>query len=426
MKIKIVGKTGFLGRFAKRPYRIPKGLLKSHGLVGLLLIVLLLLPVPVRGQDAVTDLYGRINAKRAELGLHNYSLNSALSAAARNQAAWMVETGQVVHTRPDGNSVRDRTTAAGYASTWVSENIYMGSLATVDSAWQFWLNSPIHYQGLTNINYRDVGVGTASGNNRHAFVLVFGNPGGAVVRPTSSSPNTSGNSSADPGVPEQPPYVVGVDDVGNILHEIQPGDTLGQIALLYGYTWDDLDNIRALNDLTEETERYLVIGETLLIPPKDGTFTPTPLDQPGDGQTPEATSEVTADAPVEDLGVIAPTGTLPPESTDIVAPLATLAAESTGQETVVSAPPVETIPPTPEVVVFSEPSATTVLPTAPPTVVAAVPGVNPTPEGLIEPASIEVVVVEKDRTPTLLVVAVVLQIGLLTVAGVEFWRRRRG
>ena len=30
---------------------------------------------------------------------------------------------------------------------------------------------------------------------------------------------------------------IGADEYGNIKHEVQPGQTIGHILLIYGYTW---------------------------------------------------------------------------------------------------------------------------------------------------------------------------------------------
>lgn len=79
------------------------------------------------GSAQAQDLLGQINALRAERGLAPYTLDSALSAAAQNQANWMAQTGQVSHTQADGSTPRSRAAAAGYPSNWVSENIYLAA-----------------------------------------------------------------------------------------------------------------------------------------------------------------------------------------------------------------------------------------------------------------------------------------------------------
>ncbi|HEX2908441.1 MAG TPA: CAP domain-containing protein, partial [Phototrophicaceae bacterium] len=258
-----------------------------------LLFSLTLTPGLVQAQAEAGDLIGRINALRGSLGLPGYTLNGALAAAAQGQAQWMADTGTVSHTRPDGSTPRLRAAAAGYSTTEVSENIYAGTNAGVDDAWTFWINSAIHYAGLTNGRYKEVGIGVAHTAWGAAYVLVFGNPGGPEYVPPQV--NTSGSGSGG-----QPSYVAGLDAQGNIMHEVQPGDTPGDIALIYGYTWGDIPRMLALNGLSEADIRELKVGSIFLVPPQAGTYTPT---APAESPTPTATvwGEVTTintDTPV--------------------------------------------------------------------------------------------------------------------------------
>lgn len=227
--------------------------------------LLLLVPAFAKAQG---DLLSRVNGLRASVGVAPYSLNSALSAAAQDQAQWMASTGSISHTRPDGSGPRSRAAAYGYPSAFVSENIYGGTNATADSAWTFWINSGIHYAGMVNPNYDEVGIGVASSGWGTAYVMVFGNSGGPSIAAVRASSSGGGGASGPPS------YVVGSDAHGNIMHEVQPGDTLGDIALIYGYTWDDLPAMMALNGITDV--RDLDVGSVFLVPPKAGTYTPTP------------------------------------------------------------------------------------------------------------------------------------------------------
>jgi hypothetical protein len=263
---------------------------------------LLLTMSSLRAQGEAGDLLGRINNLRASKGLAAYNLNGALAAAAQNHAQWMVETGSVTHIRPDGSSPQSRAAAAGYASQWVSENIYGGSRATVNDAWRFWLNSSIHYAGLINVNYQEIGIGIARGSWGAAFVLVFGNNGQPY-----EAPQAQGSGGRQPK--KAPSFVVGQDEHGNIKHQVQPGDTLGQIALIYGYTWNDIPAMLQLNNLVAEDGRNLKIGSIFLVPPKAGTYTPSPGDpaeaatvpsdptQPAQAAQPASATASSTDAP---------------------------------------------------------------------------------------------------------------------------------
>lgn len=245
----------------------------------LLLAALLLWPAALQAQDPGADLARRVNSLRASQGLPAMRLNNALGVAARSQARWMAGTGLVRHTRPDGTDLRARTRAAGYPTTWVAEIIYLGR--SVADAWNFWLGSPIHYDTITGPYLQEMGLGYARAGNRWAYVIVFGNPGGAPVAAGSGSRRAA-----------PPSFVVGRDPRGFIMHRVQPDDTLGLIALIYGYSWDDLPYMRAVNGM-EENDNLLQPGEIFLVPPADGTYTPTPGTPATSTPTPTASATVT-------------------------------------------------------------------------------------------------------------------------------------
>lgn len=380
----------------------------------ILLLICASLAAPVRGQDAVSDLLGRINTLRAQLGLAPYSLNAALTAAAQNQANWMVANSSASHVQDNGSRPRDRAQAAGYNSSWVSENVYIGTNATAASAWNFWINSPIHYAGLTSPNYREIGIATATGAGGQSFVLVFGttNWGGVSSQSasTSSNANSAATGSGQAAEAVAPPsFIVGWDAHGNIMHEVQPGDTLGDIALLYGYTWDDIPIMLELNGLGESDLRSLEVGSVFLVPPQSGTYTPTPADSEATAESTEPAGESTEEAQTtaDDTGILptpeaieesAPVDTLPPPAVfDAVTPSATATNTVTPTLTPTQQQVIATVPPMTEVAMVVEtatPSAET-----PPT-----PGNTP---------------------PLWLVAAIAVQLGVLGYASFEFFRRRR-
>lgn len=343
-----------------------------------ILIAGLLLPSLAHGQGAAGDLLTRINNLRASLGLPGYRINGALSAAAQGHAQWMADNANITHVRPDGSGPRTRAVNAGYPTTDVSENIYGGTNASVDTAWGFWVNSGVHYRGMVNDRFQEVGIGIATSSWGTTYVLMFGNPGGPApfVPQTSASGGASG-----PSAP--PSFVKGVNEQGFIMHEIQPEDTLGDIALLYGYTWDDIPYMMQVNGVADN--RSLQIGAIFLVPPHDGTYTPTPGD-PSESATPEpesAEEEVTPTPPATET----PTVTLQPT----IAAIATAAAM-------------------PEVIALAVSSPT-------PLVIAAA-------STEIAPALAGSTITRSGPSPWL-GIALVVQVALLLVAGVEFVRRAR-
>lgn len=348
-------------------------------------------------QDVSGDLLGRINGLRTSLGLSAYQLNGALTAAASAHARWMTDNNQVSHVQFDGSAPRDRARANGYTSTWVSENIYMGTIAGVGDAWGFWINSPIHYAGLTSPNYDEVGIGFASGAGGNAYVLVFGNSTGAAraVSTGGGSNGASGGNGAGT-VASQPSFVVGVDSVGNIMHEVQPGDTLGDIMLIYGYTWDDIPSVLALNGLTQADIRRIKVGSVLLVPPYDGTYTPTP--QPTLEHTLTPTPEPTATPTI--TATPAP-AVIPPVAFNAQTPTPTDTPSPTPlpMATVTESVIVRTLPPSTQVAQLGTP-VLSVLPTEAPPISA------------------------ESGVPMWLVVAIGVQLAVLAYATFEFFRKR--
>jgi hypothetical protein len=380
----------------------------------LLIIFSLLLTAvvyPAQAQNVSGDLLGRINGLRGELGLPGYTLNGILSAAAQNQAEWMVTSGQVSHTQPDGSTPSSRATRLGYPSSAVSENIYMGTNATASVAWNWWLNSPIHYRGITNAAYTQVGVGTAIGEAGQAFVLVFGNPNGwgaAPARPAPPASNNGGSSASSGGAAAPPVFVVGVDNDGNIMHEIQPGHTLGEIVLMYGYGWDDLDRVRRLNTMSEPEGRNLAVGSVLLIPPWGSTETPLEVAAPDVSPTPVFVIQVTP-GPTENAIVLRSDAISPMPEASPVEDLGIIGAEVTTEETpaAVAAQPTQSW------------QAVTITPS-----LDAGSGGTAVAIAIEPPADPQIIMVETNDTSPLLIVAVVLQLVIIGGAGFEFWRRR--
>lgn len=344
-----------------------------------------MLPATAWAQGSAGDLLARINGLRGSQGLPPYSLNGALSAAAQSQAQWMADTATISHVRPDGSGPRTRAVNAGYPSPDVSENIYGGTSASVDSAWTFWVNSGVHYRGLVNDRFQEVGIGIASSSWGTTYVLMFGNPGG----PPPFVPQAAGSSGASSGPAAPPSYIIGIDPHGFIMHEVQPEDTLGDIALLYGYTWDDIPYMKEVNGLDDH--RALQVGDVFLVPPYDGTYTPTPSDGQSDEQ-PTATPEPEDAAQASDTP--APTDTPTPTLAPVAAGIATAAAMPEVIAMAISAPP-----------------------TATPVAVASA---STEPAPMLSGSTIT----RSQQSPWLMI-ALVVQVGLLLVAGFEFMRRAR-
>jgi len=395
-------------------------------LLFIIIAILSFATVQVQAQSVTDDLLGRINGLRAELGLSPYRLSSPLSVAANSHAQWMVNTSQVTHVQDNGSTPRSRANANGYNSQWVSENIYMGGLANVDAAWNFWINSSIHYAGLTSPNYQDIGIGTAQGDGGQAYVLVFGVPPGSTWGGQAANTGNSGNTSNSQAAAAAPLPIVGYDEVGNIQYELQAGDTPGQVLLLFGYTWDDLDDWLALNDLTEADIRSLSVGQVVLVAPPQGTYTPTPEIEET-AEVTEAVSESTEEAiaPAEanvEVTVTAtatlldtqPDGIIPTQESTEALPTTEAPIEAVGQPVTFVA-----ITPSPTITETASPVPTLQVNLPVSTAIAQ----TDIPETqIIEEANPG----NSSRPPLWLIGAIVFQIGVLVFASVQFFMRSRG
>ncbi|GAB4554809.1 MAG: hypothetical protein OHK0023_25380 [Anaerolineae bacterium] len=128
-------------------------------------------------QDPVGYVYSKINELRGSQGLNQLSVNAALTAAAQSHANYLGSTVYVhPHVQRNGSTPQDRANAAGYSGR-VGENVVGGTSATMEWAFNWWMNSPVHYRNMLG-NWTEVGVAYADGGAYGKwFVVVFGNPG---------------------------------------------------------------------------------------------------------------------------------------------------------------------------------------------------------------------------------------------------------
>ncbi len=106
------------------------------------------------------------NQTRASNGLATLCVHRALTQAAQYHSQEMIDKGYFDHNSYDGESFSARLERFGYDSyEEVGENIAWGSgtNAYPDSIFQIWMNSSEHQENILSPNYREVGIGTATG-----------------------------------------------------------------------------------------------------------------------------------------------------------------------------------------------------------------------------------------------------------------------
>src|SRR4051794_2872253 len=133
-----------------------------------------------------------LNNERAAAGLHPVAEAQGLTQPSAAYSARMVAERFFAHVSPDGGTLVDRLTAAGYIAPdgdWtVGENIAwgQGDLATPRNIAVAWMNSPGHRHNILTGEFTRVGVGVVPGTPGDAswgatYTTDFGDVAGATT-----------------------------------------------------------------------------------------------------------------------------------------------------------------------------------------------------------------------------------------------------
>jgi uncharacterized protein YkwD len=120
-----------------------------------------------------------LNQERAANGVAPLSENAKLTIASAGYSQRMVDQSFFAHEAPDGATLVDRLTGAGYAvddALVVGENIGwgQGTLASARSMVQAWMESPGHRANLLSGDYTEVGLGVVVGTpTDHAWGATY-------------------------------------------------------------------------------------------------------------------------------------------------------------------------------------------------------------------------------------------------------------
>src|SRR5215475_12630157 len=101
-------------------------------------------PRPVHAQaDEAAWLLDQINALRVQNGIAPLTVNAHLVVSATQHSSYLATHPYTdPHVEGDGSRPRDRAVAAGYTGVLVGENVVGGMMATVQWAYQWWVNEP--------------------------------------------------------------------------------------------------------------------------------------------------------------------------------------------------------------------------------------------------------------------------------------------
>lgn len=128
------------------------------------------------------QMLARVNTVRKEAGLRPVRGNARLDRAAQGHAEDMLARGFFAHESPSGDTVLQRSQAAGYLSRAVGENIAFGQISVAE-VMETWMDSPGHRKNILTGVFTELGTGLAFGRDKDGkyqvyWVQNFGTPRG--------------------------------------------------------------------------------------------------------------------------------------------------------------------------------------------------------------------------------------------------------
>jgi uncharacterized protein YkwD/LysM repeat protein len=229
------------------------------------------------------DLVNAVNAMRSSNGLAPYSISPILMYTAQSQADFLAATGTMSHTGPGGSGLTERLLAAGYplggelsAGGFRAENITGGKESMpAQSAVDQWSGDGLHLNTMLSPNLTEIGAGVAVSGGRVYYVIDCARPATSGVPDASTSVAESG--SAVPA--REGPVAVAIlstpNSNGDVIHEVQFGQTLWQLAIAYNVKIDEIKSLNSLFDNSIYPGNKLLIKRGVVQPTAAHTETPT-------------------------------------------------------------------------------------------------------------------------------------------------------
>lgn len=119
------------------------------------------------------------NKERSHNNAAPLTENSLLTAAAQLKANDMATKGYFAHTSPDGKTPWYWLDQVGYKYSLAGENLAVNFFESADVA-EAWMNSPTHRANIVKQNYKEIGIGVATGKyegvNTVFVAQFFGTP----------------------------------------------------------------------------------------------------------------------------------------------------------------------------------------------------------------------------------------------------------
>jgi uncharacterized protein YkwD len=255
-----------------------------------------------------------VNNLRAASGLTTLAVHNALMQSAQTQADYMASTGQITHSRPGGITFTQQLIDLGFplAGEIRSENILSsGSPLVWNGVPAVWQDAQ-HMNTMLSPSYTHIGAGVSQGSGGYYYALDCAAASGSSSTTTTTTSGTPGATSVSAVSQYIVPIIVSTAQPdGNVYHTLQNGQTLWSVAIEYGTTIKQIQNLNGLGD-----DLLVWQGQKLLI--KQGATQPPP-------PTVTATEPATA-TPIPSTPTALPTASPTPI---LVTPTATPSQSST-------------------------------------------------------------------------------------------------
>lgn len=190
----------------------------AHRFLLTVLLVLMIWPslVAHAQSDEVGYLLTQINSLRQNHGLAPLRVDSHLVASAQAHSNYLAShTYSDPHVEANGSTPQSRIAGAGYAGI-SGENVVGGETATVQWAFNWWVNSPVHLQNMLN-DWTDIGIAVASSTDygrwytadfgRNAAAPLPLAPVNTVVNSGNPTNPAVGNAAIEPRPTRRPPTI---------------------------------------------------------------------------------------------------------------------------------------------------------------------------------------------------------------------------
>lgn len=262
-------------------------------------------PTPSEVIEAINNL--RMSHGIAPLGVH-----SVLMQVGQMEAEG-IAGGMGGHWRPNGLTLGQWLISLGYPLSgdlsldgYRSEN--WGFAQSAEEAVAMWLGDDIHTNTMLAVDRSDIGVGIAYSAGDEAYVIVVetalqtksGQQQSDAVVILTGIPQTQiayaamSTQAAENGLLPQgmaPVVLVTTLAGGDVYHEVQYGQTLWSIAIAYGTTIKQLQQLNGLSDTTVQNGQRLLVMQhatqpapssapQIFVPPTHSPSTPTMISTP--------------------------------------------------------------------------------------------------------------------------------------------------